>query len=138
MNKVILTGRLCHEPELKYIGENSVAITKFTLAINREYKNSHGEYDSDFIDCELWEKQAEVFCKYMTKGKLIGVEGQLRLDKYVSSSGENVKKIKVRCNSFDFLTPKSKSTNDNIINSDAVFHTEESFDCEISESEIPF
>ncbi|MEG0855194.1 MAG: single-stranded DNA-binding protein [Terrisporobacter sp.] len=137
MNKIILTGRLCHNPEIKYVGEKNTPITKFTIAVSREYKNSQGQYGADFIDCELWGKHAEIFCQYMEKGKLFGVEGQLRLEKYVSSSGENVKKIIVRCSKFDFLTSKTESNN-NIKSADAIFDNEAIFEGEISESEIPF
>lgn len=138
MNKVILIGRLCNEPELKYVGENNSAVTRFTIAVNRKYKNSNGEYDVDFIDCELWRKQAETFCKYVTRGNLVGIEGNLVLDKYVSASGENIKKVTVRCVSFDFLTPKQKNNANNVINSDSVFNNEDCLESEFSECEIPF
>ena len=70
MNKVILTGRLCHDPEIKYVGEKNIALVNFTLAVNRNYKNSHGDYESDFIKCRLWRKQAEIFAEYMSLEKL--------------------------------------------------------------------
>lgn len=136
MNKVILTGRLCDEPELKYVGENNIPVTKFTIAVKREYKNNLGEYDADFIDCELWSKRAEIFCQYMKKGDLFAVEGKLKLDKFISSTGENRRKIIVNGTNFDFLSKKNCS--ENIINADSIFESEDNIANEFSESDIPF
>ena len=139
MNKVILMGRLCHEPELKYIGENTPPVTNFALAISRNYKNSQGNYDTDFINCELWDKKAEIFCQYITKGQLVSVEGKLKVNKYISSSGENKIKIIVKVDEFNFVGSKFKNNNaENTYNRDAIFDNEEVFESEISESDIPF
>jgi single-strand DNA-binding protein len=58
LNKVILIGRLTRDPELRYT-PNGVAITKFTLAVDRTFKNRQGERETDFIDVVVWQKQAE-------------------------------------------------------------------------------
>ena len=75
MNKVVLMGRLCNDPELRYAGEKNSPVTNFTIAVNRDYKNNEGKYDADFIECEFWGRKSEIFCKYMTKGELVGIEG---------------------------------------------------------------
>ena len=138
MNKVILVGRLCSDPELKYVGENNVALTNFTLAVNRNYKNTAGEYDADFISCELWDKQAENFCKYTYKGKLISVDGKLKVDNYTNHENENRYRFTVRVTSFNFISNniKKESSSSNF-NSNEVF-SDEVFDSEISEDEVPF
>lgn len=139
MNRVVLVGRLCREPELRYVGENNTPVTDFILAINRNYKNSQDKYDADFINCELWNKRAETFCQYVTKGQLISVEGRLKVDKYVSSSGENKIKTIVRADNFYFVSSKSDNTNtQNTFNREDVFENEEGFECEILEDNIPF
>ena len=137
MNKVILVGRLCSAPELRYVGDKNSALTRFSLAVNRNYKNKEGNYDCDFIECDLWDKRAEVFCQYMSKGELVGIEGKLRLEEYTNENGEKISKIKVKVDSFSFIpSSKRKETNNTFSSKD--FFTEEIFDNEISESEIPF
>lgn len=137
MNKVILVGRLCSAPELRYVGDKNTALARFSLAVNRDYKNNEGNYDCDFIECDLWDKRAEVFCQYMSKGELVGIEGKLRLDEYTNENGEKRSMIKVRVDNFSFIpSNKRKETNNTFSSKD--FFTEEIFDNEISESEIPF
>lgn len=140
MNKIILVGRLCDDPELRFVGENNVPVTKFTLAVNRNYKNDEGNYDVDFINCELWDKSAEIFCKYMSKGRVVGIDGKLKTENYTSSTGENKYSIIVRVNSFDFIpyTKRKDSNSENTFNSNAIFNDEELFEGEIPESEVPF
>lgn len=137
MNKVILVGRLCQDPDLKYIGENNIPITKFTLAVNRDYKNAQGEHDTDFINCEIWNRQAEVFSEYMTKGRLVYMEGKIKVDKYLSPNRENKKSITVNCDLFRFIDFKQNNNTENTFNNEEIF-TDEVFDGDISESEIPF
>lgn len=137
MNKVILVGRLCQDPELKYVGEKNIAITRFTLAVNRGYRNAQGEYDTDFIKCEIWNRQAEIFNEHMNKGRLVYIEGKIKVDKYLSTNGENKKTITVNCDLFRFIDFKQSDKTKNTFNSEEIF-TDEVFDSEICESEIPF
>lgn len=80
INKVILTGRLVRDPELRY-SENGVAFTIFTLAVERNYTNKEGERDTDFIDILVWRKQAENCSEYLSKGSQVAVEGRLQIRK---------------------------------------------------------
>ena len=82
-------------------------------------------------------KKAETFSQSMSKGKLVGIEGKLRLDEYTNENGEKRSMIKVRVDNFSFIpSNKRKETNNTFSSKD--FFTEEIFDNEISESEIPF
>ena len=137
MNKVILLGRLCQTPQVKYVGQKNIAVAKFTLAVNRNYKNSKGEYDADFINCEIWNKQAEIFCKYMDKGRLVYVEGTIKVVNYLSTSWENRKSATVNCYSFRFIDYKQNKKTESTFNNENIF-TDEIFHDEICESEIPF
>lgn len=76
LNNVMLAGRLTKDPELKQT-ENGKKYTKITLAVQRPYKNSEGKYDTDFIDCYLWENVASNTCEYCHKGDIVGVRGRL-------------------------------------------------------------
>lgn len=109
MNNVSLVGRLIKDPELRYVGEKNSAVTNFVIAVDRDYKTLQGERESDFINIEAWGKQAEIICEYMTKGRLIGIEGKIKVDKYKNESGENRYITKVRATSFKFLDYKNKS-----------------------------
>ena len=81
MNNVVLVGRLTKDPELRYVGEKNNALTNFSLAVDRGYKNSQGESKVDFINIEIWGRQAEIFCTYMAKGKMVGIEGKIIADR---------------------------------------------------------
>ena len=75
-NTVFLIGRLAKEPELiRY--DNGKTKTEITLAVQRQFKNSNGEYDVDFIKCTLWDGFAINTCAYLNKGDLCGVKGRL-------------------------------------------------------------
>ena len=133
MNKVVLMGRLCNDPELRYAGEKNSPVTNFTNAVNRDYKNNEGKYDADFIECEFWGRKSEIFCKYMTKGELVGIEGSLRLNRFTTKDGEDRSIIKVKVDEFTFIPQyKRKEIVNNTFNSNDVFEGE------ISESDIPF
>lgn len=81
MNKVILIGRLTKEPEMKQ-GNNDLTMCRFTLAVQRSYKNKDGNYDADFIQCSAYRSNAEFICKYFHKGSQIVVEGEWRTGSY--------------------------------------------------------
>lgn len=76
MNKVILKGRLTSTPELKQT-PNGVAVTKFTVAVNRRFDREK----TDFINCEAWRNTAEFVAKYFSKGKEIAIIGEIHIDK---------------------------------------------------------
>lgn len=109
MNNVVLVGRLTKNPELKFVGEKNNALTNFSLAVDRGYKDLYGENKVDFINIEIWGKQAEIFCTYMQKGRMIGIEGKIIVDSYKNENGENRYITKVRANSFKFLDYKNNN-----------------------------
>lgn len=76
LNQTVLVGRLVKDPELRET-ENGNKVTNITLAVPRSYKNSNGEYETDFISCVLWKGIAENTVEYVKKGDLIGVKGRL-------------------------------------------------------------
>ena len=75
MNQVILVGRVVENPILEEKEDKKVAIVK--LSVPRPFKNSYGEYDSDIIDCVLWNLIAENTVDYVTEGNVIGIKGRL-------------------------------------------------------------
>lgn len=82
VNKVILSGRLTADPELRQT-QSGVASCRFTVAVNRRYADkSTGERQADFISCTAWKQTAEFVSRYFNKGKMIAVEGTLRTGSY--------------------------------------------------------
>ncbi len=82
MNKVILTGRLTADPELRQT-VGGISSCRFTVAVNRKYADkTTGERQADFISCTAWRQTAEFISRYFSKGKMIVIEGTLRNNNY--------------------------------------------------------
>ena len=109
MNKVILMGRLTRNPEVRYSqGSNSMAIAKFTLAVDRKFKKD-GEQNADFINCTAFGKVAEVIEKYVTKGTKIIVEGRWQTGSYKNKDGATVYTNDCMVENIEFCESKSSS-----------------------------
>ena len=102
MNKLVITGRLTRDPEVKAIGENNM-VAKFTVAVNRNYKDKDGNRPADFIPCEAFGKTAEFISNYVTKGRLVEVDGEMRVDQYQNEEGENRTFTKCHVNTLNAL-----------------------------------
>ena len=89
MNQVGLVGRVTKDPVLRQLSENRM-YTNFTLAINRNFKNSEGNIEADFVSCIAWGKLAERVVKYCGKGSLIGVNGRLQSRTYTNRENQKV------------------------------------------------
>ena len=77
LNQIVIVGRLVRDPELRQT-EAGKKVTNITLAVPRSYKNSSGEYETDFIDCVLWTGIAENTTEYCKRGDIIGVKGRVQ------------------------------------------------------------
>ena len=87
MNKVILMGRLTKDPELRYTqGNPGTAICRYSLAVNRSYKRD-GEPDADFFNCVAFGNRGEFANKYLKKGSMIAIVGELRNNSYTDRDG---------------------------------------------------
>lgn len=111
MNRVILTGYLTKDPDLKYT-RSGVAVCTVTLAVNR----THGNRDeADFISVVVWRKQAENLANYMRKGGMLGVDGRLHTRNYDGTDGKRVYVTEVIAETITFLTrpPNSQQSQPN-------------------------
>ncbi len=106
INNVVLVGRLTKDPELKYT-QSGIAVTNFTLAVNRPFKNQQGENEADFINCVAWRRQAENTATYVGKGSLVGVEGRIETRNYEGQDGRRVYVTEVVAESVQFLEPRN-------------------------------
>lgn len=78
LNHITIRGRLTRDPELRRTG-NGVAVTSFTVAVDRDIKSSHSETGTDFIDCVAWRQTGEFVGKYFAKGRMAVVSGRLQI-----------------------------------------------------------
>lgn len=90
MNKVILMGRLTRDPEMRYSGgENSTAVARYTLAVDRRYKRE-GEAGADFISCVAFGRSAEFAEKYFHQGLKVVITGRIQTGSYTNRDGNKV------------------------------------------------
>lgn len=110
MNKCTLVGRLTHDPEVRYTtGENASAIARFSIAINRRFKNAEGNYDADFINCVAFGKTGEFIEKYFKKGMAIGVTGRIQTGSYTNKDGQKVYTTDVVVEEAEFVESKGNA-----------------------------
>ena len=108
MNKVILIGRLCGDPEIRYSqGENATCIAKYRLAVNRKFKRE-GEQEADFINCVSFGKNGEFAEKYLHKGMKVAVEGRIQTGSYTNQEGQKVYTTDIVVESQEFCESKSE------------------------------
>ena len=107
INRIVLIGRLTANPELRFT-TNNTAVTSFTLAVDRNFKNENGNKEADFINVVAWNKKAELIHEYVQKGDLIGVIGRLQVRKYQNERGENRRATEVVLEEIEFLRNKPK------------------------------
>ena len=106
LNQVVLVGRLTKNVEIEEKGDKKLA--NITLAIPRSYKNSDGEYESDFIDCVLWQAVAEDTAEYCHKGDIVGVKGRLQSSSYEKENGDKIFKTEVIAEKLTFLSSRKE------------------------------
>ena len=133
MNKIILMGRLTRDPELRTTSSN-VSRTTFSLAVQRKTKDTDGNYEVDFIDCQCWRGTADVIYKHFRKGSQICVEGSLRKDSFTDKDGNTKYNTYVLVDGFDFVgsnqpSPTSANSGNESILADEI---------ELTDEELPF
>ena len=106
LNQVVLVGRLTKDLEVKEL-EDGKKVTNMTLAISRSFKNAEGEYETDFIDCSLWNSIAENTSEYCNKGDIVGVKGRIQ-SKIVEEDDKKRNELEVICEKITFLSSKKQ------------------------------
>ena len=125
MNSVVLIGRLARDPELRFVPGSGMAVANFTMAIDkgltREKKQefeSQGRPTADFIRIVVWGKQAENCSQYLSKGRLVAIQGSIQTGSYKTNTGETRYTTEVLANRVEFLEwgdknqPKRKEDED--------------------------
>jgi single-strand DNA-binding protein len=102
INHVVLIGRLTRDAELKSIASGQ-SVCKFSIAVNRRRKNGdQWEDEANYFDVVLWGRQGESLHQYLLKGKMVGVDGELKQDRW-TQDGQNRSKIEIVCNNLQLL-----------------------------------
>ena len=109
MNKVILMGRLTRDPEVRYSqgGENSLAIARYTLAVDRRFKRNGDDQTADFIGCVAFGRNAEFAEKYFHQGTKLVVTGRIQTGSYTNRDGQKVYTTEVVVEDQEFAESKS-------------------------------
>ncbi|MDD2957114.1 MAG: single-stranded DNA-binding protein [Lachnospiraceae bacterium] len=111
MNKVILMGRLTRDPEVRYsAGDNSMAIARYTLAVDRRFNKRDGEATADFIGCVAFGRSAEFAEKYFRQGLKIVVTGRIQTGSYTNKDGQKVYTTDVVVEDQEFAESKAASS----------------------------
>ena len=106
MNSVNLIGRLTRDPETRYTADTQMAVTRFSIAIDRPGKDK----GADYPNITVFGKQAENCEKYLKKGRLVGIQGRLQTGSYERSDGSKVYTTDVVADRVEFLGGSEKST----------------------------
>ena len=113
LNQLVLVGRIVREPEVKEL-ESGKRVSNITLAVPRSYKNEKGEYDTDFIDCTLWNSVAENTAEYCKVGDMVGIKGRVESYSY-EKDNPKISTIRVSAEKVTFLASPNKNIEKNDI-----------------------
>ena len=111
LNRVILIGRLTRDPELRYTPAG-VAVTQFTLAVDRPFSKQGGEREADFIPVVTWRQLAETCANYLRKGRLTAVEGRIQVRNYDNNEGRRVYVTEIIADNVRFLESSGAGSRD--------------------------
>lgn len=115
MNRVILMGRLTRDPEIRYTqGENSMAIARFTVAVDRRGRRNQDSGDqqtADFIGCTAFGRTAEFIQKYFNQGRRILLQGRIQTGSYTNKDGQRVYTTDVIVDDAEFCDSKNGDGN---------------------------
>ncbi|MBN1126945.1 MAG: single-stranded DNA-binding protein [Sedimentisphaerales bacterium] len=106
-NQVVLAGHVTRDPEVQYT-QSQTPVASFGIAINRKWTGQNGQEQQEvtFVDCEAWQRTAEVLGQYVRKGDPLLVYGRLKLDQWTDQSGQNRQKLKVVAQGIQMLGSK--------------------------------
>lgn len=138
MNKAILIGRLTKDPELSTTN-SGVSVCRFTLAVDRQFKNSDGERQADFLPVVAWRQQAEFVQKWFQKGSPCAVVGSIQTRSYDAQDGTKRYVTEIVADSVEFV-PKSQGASGGDYSEEREVKPKKSMDelQEINDDDLPF
>lgn len=136
MNKVVLIGRLTKNPELRFTPGTGLAVSTFTIAVDRKGKKE-GKQEADFIPIAVWGKQGEAAANNLSKGRLVGISGRIQTRNYEGKDGIRRYVTEIVADEVQFLDYKSSSGNTPATN-DSTSYDDGWNDPVEDDDEIPF
>ena len=112
LNHITIMGRLVRDPELRRTG-SGIAVTSFTLAVDRDYKSNSGEKETDFIECVAWRNTGEFVGKYFTKGRMAVVSGKLQIRGWTDKDGNKRRTAEVLAENVYFADSNKEASESN-------------------------
>ena len=106
LNKIIVMGRLTHDPELRRTGSGT-PVCSFSIACDRDFKSQSGEKETDFFDVVAWRATGEFVSKYFTKGRMAVVEGRLQIREWQDKEGNKRRSAEVMAESVFFADSRA-------------------------------
>ena len=137
MNRVNLIGRLTKDPELRFTPGTGMAVSTFTIAVDRR-ANKDGKKEADFIPIVVWGKQGENVANYMSKGRLIGISGRIQTRNYEGKDGIRRYVTEIVADEVQFLDYKNNSNNAATTNDSSTSYDSGWSDPIDDDDEIPF
>ena len=114
MNKIILMGRLTRNPEVRYTsGENTTAIARFSIAVNRKFAKETDEVKADFFNCVAFGTRGEFVEKYVKQATKVLITGRVQNDNYTNREGQKVYGISIMVEEIEFAESKNAAQNNN-------------------------
>jgi len=110
MNQLILVGRLTKDPEIKKIDSKSCCY--LTVAVKRQFKNSEGIYESDFITCTVWNIIAEQVCEYCKKGDVVSIKARVQNNNYTDKDDKKVYSYEMVAEQVSFVQSQHRDAED--------------------------
>lgn len=111
LNVAVVMGRLAADPELRHTS-SGLAVTSFTLAVDRGYVKQGQERQTDWIDVVAWRQTAEFICKYFTKGQMMAVQGSLQTRNWEDKNGAKHKSTELLADQVSFTSSKREAGGD--------------------------
>lgn len=136
MNNCVMVGRLTKDIDFKVNGENMTA--KFTISVNRDFKNKNGQYDADFINCTAFGKRAETISKYFTKGQQVCVKGPWRTGSYNAQDGTKRYTNELLVEGFTFIGGQSNGNNSSYGENNVSNNNDFGYEEPIDDGDMPF
>lgn len=113
LNRIVIIGRLTRDPEVKTTA-NGNTVAAFTVAVDRAFKDKNGNTETDFIPVVVWHGQAESCGRYLSKGKMVAVDGRMQIRTYEANDGSKRTIAEVVADSVRFLSPKGETQGSNV------------------------
>ena len=142
MNKVILMGRLTRDPEVRYSGDNSTVVARYSLAVDRRFSRGNGDdNNTDFINIVAFGRAGEFAEKYFRKGMKVLVTGRIQTGSYTNKDGQKVYTTDVVAEDQEFCESKSSGNSGNTGSDGSLYPSPEDGFMNIPdgiEEEVPF